>query len=87
MKQYLNFSSNVFRGNTPLFIYLRIYNYFFLIQVMAFYKDKDTMVDLKSQYNTDLRFVDKIGKSLASKFPQVANCTYFNYLKTIILTF
>ncbi len=54
---------------------------------MAFYKDKDTMVDLKSQYNTDLRFVDKIGKSLASKFPQVANCTYFDYLITIILTF
>ena len=44
-----------------------------LFKVLAFYKDKDTMVDLKSQYNADLRFVDKIGKSLASKFPQVTN--------------
>jgi len=54
-------------------------------KVMAFYKDKDTMVDLKSQYNTDLRFVDKIGKSLASKFPQDQDNQLWLYIKSQLI--
>ena len=54
-------------------------------KVIDFYREKPSAVPFLENYTADLRFIDKIAKSISSKFPQDQDENLWNYIQTQLI--